>query len=74
MALTCGIYVIRDTDGNILFKVKGVLAFMYLRRVLLDGAGNSMLLSDEKTRTAHYRWQVFRGGSTKPRDFIFTAN
>ncbi|KAL9428657.1 hypothetical protein AB3S75_030612 [Citrus x aurantiifolia] len=48
MALTCGIYVIRDTDGNILFKVKGVLAFMHLRRVLLDGAGNSMLLSDER--------------------------
>ncbi|GAY32177.1 hypothetical protein CUMW_000980 [Citrus unshiu] len=75
MTITDGNFVVTDTNGNILFKVKGVfLTFIHQRRVLLDGAGNPILTLREKAMTAHHRWQqVFRGESTEPQDLIFSA-
>lgn len=59
MTITDGNFVVTDTNGNILFKVKGVfLTFIHQRRVLLDGAGNPILTLREKAMTAHHRWQV----------------
>ncbi|KAH9673243.1 protein LURP-one-related 15 [Citrus sinensis] len=68
MTITDGNFVVTDTNGNILFKVKGVfLTFIHQRRVLLDGAGNPILTLREKAMTAHHRTKldVFLANNTK---------
>ncbi|ESR42770.1 protein LURP-one-related 15 [Citrus sinensis] len=73
MIFSSGNFDVKDTNGNILFKVKNVFAFMRRRRVLLDGAGNPIATIREKAMSRHRRWQVFRGESSDPRDLIFSA-
>lgn len=73
MIFSSGGFDVKDTNGNILFKVKDVFAFMRRRRVLLDGAGNPIVTLREKAISQHHRWQVFRGESTERRHLIFSA-
>ncbi|KAJ4704306.1 LURP-one-like protein [Melia azedarach] len=73
MTITDGNFVVTDTNGNILFKVKGVFLTLHQRRVLVDRAGNAIVTLREKAMTAHHRWQVFRGESTEPQDLLFSA-
>ncbi|GMN40498.1 hypothetical protein TIFTF001_009717 [Ficus carica] len=70
--MTGGNFAVTDVNGNIMFKVKGVLSFRG-RRVLLDATGNPIVTLRQKLMTMHARWQVFRGESTKSRDLLFSA-
>lgn len=72
LTMTGGNFAVTDVNGNIMFKVKGVLSFRG-RRVLLDAAGNPIVTLCQKMMSMHERWQVFRGESTKPRDLLFSA-
>ncbi|KAJ0027532.1 hypothetical protein Pint_35000 [Pistacia integerrima] len=66
-ALSDGNFAVTDINCNILFKVKGKLLSLHDKRVLLDGAGNPLLIS------LHEKWHVFRGDSTDFKDLLFTA-
>ncbi|KAJ0088385.1 hypothetical protein Patl1_31488 [Pistacia atlantica] len=66
-ALSDGNFAVTDINGNILFKVKGKLLSLHDKRVLLDGAGNALLIS------LHEKWHVFRGDSTDFKDLLFTV-
>ncbi|KAK9289584.1 hypothetical protein L1049_007740 [Liquidambar formosana] len=72
--LTDGNYVVKDANGNILFKVKGSFLDMRNRRVLLDAAGNPIVTLRQKIMSAHSRWKVFRGDSSDTdQDLLFSA-
>ncbi|KAK4833986.1 hypothetical protein QYF36_014466 [Acer negundo] len=43
MTITDGNFVVQDINGNILFKVKGVLMSIHDRHVLLDAAGKPLV-------------------------------
>ncbi|KAJ7950075.1 LURP-one-like protein [Quillaja saponaria] len=74
LTLSDGNFVVTDVNGNIIFKVKGILfTFVHRRRVLIDAAGNPIVTLRQKAMSAHSRWQVFRGDSTDSKDLIFSA-
>ncbi|KAH7514715.1 hypothetical protein FEM48_Zijuj11G0120000 [Ziziphus jujuba var. spinosa] len=67
MTITDGNFVVTDINGNIMFKVKGAFLTFRDRRVLLDAAGNPIIM------TAHDRWEVYRGDSTDSSNLLFSA-
>ncbi|KAK3227449.1 hypothetical protein Dsin_007311 [Dipteronia sinensis] len=69
--ITGGNFDVKDTNGNLVLKVKGLL--FPSRRVILDNAGNPIVTLSQKTLTAHNRWEVFRGDSIDYDDMIFSA-
>ncbi|XP_017974735.1 PREDICTED: protein LURP-one-related 15 [Theobroma cacao] len=71
--ITDGNFVVTDITGNILFKVKAASLTIHDHRVLLDAAGNPIITFKNKLRSAHDRWQAFRGDSTDSSDLIFTV-
>ncbi|XP_030924244.1 protein LURP-one-related 15-like [Quercus lobata] len=69
-----GNFVVTDTNGNIIFKVKGVLlTLVHQRRIIVDAAGNPIVTIRDKVMSAHSRWQAFRGESTDSKDLLFSA-
>ncbi|WRX19838.1 LURP-one-related - like 9 [Theobroma cacao] len=58
---------VTDANGSLIFKVKGKLFSIRDRRVLLDAAGNPLIL------TVHRRWQVFRGENNSSNDLLFST-
>ncbi|KAJ0088387.1 hypothetical protein Patl1_31484 [Pistacia atlantica] len=63
-----------DSDGNILFNVKGVaFSVIHHRRILYDAAGTPIVTIQRKVKSAHDRWQVFRGDSKETSDLIFSV-
>ncbi|WOL16615.1 hypothetical protein Cni_G25403 [Canna indica] len=73
LSLTDSDFSVTDVNGNVLFKVKGVIFSLRDRCVLLDAAGNPLLTMQQKILSAHRRWQVFRGESTDPKDALFSV-
>ncbi|XP_022734698.1 protein LURP-one-related 10-like [Durio zibethinus] len=73
LTITDGNFLVTDSNGNIIFKVKGTFLTINDRRVLLDAAGNPIVTLKQKLISAHDRWQVFRGDSTDSSDLIFSA-
>ncbi|CAL2268578.1 unnamed protein product [Prunus armeniaca] len=65
LTITHGSFVVTDVNGNIILKVKG--------DHVLDAAGYPIITLRQKLMSAHERWQVFRGKSTKSRDLIFST-
>ncbi|XP_042450300.1 protein LURP-one-related 10-like [Zingiber officinale] len=61
------LYKVKDTNGDVVFKVKGV--FFSSRRLLLDAAGTPLLTMKPK---GFSRWRVFRGESSSPDDLLFS--
>ncbi|KAK3219888.1 hypothetical protein Dsin_013858 [Dipteronia sinensis] len=75
--ITRGNFEVQDINGNILFNAKGFLmhrpkGFLMHRRVLFDAAGKP-LVTLQKVRSLHDRWQVFRGEGKDFKDLIFNA-
>ncbi|XVF82035.1 hypothetical protein PTKIN_Ptkin16aG0010600 [Pterospermum kingtungense] len=68
-----GDLVVRDDDGNMVFKVKPASVTLHDRQVLLDAAGNHFVTLRKKLMTTHDRWQVFRGESSKRSDLLFSV-
>ncbi|KAL4606407.1 hypothetical protein ACB092_09G100300 [Castanea dentata] len=56
-----------NTNGNIIFKVKGVFSLVHKRRIIVDAIGNPIKM------TAHRRWKAYRGDSTDSKDLLFGA-
>ncbi|KAJ7947174.1 Protein LURP-one-related 15 [Quillaja saponaria] len=73
MRATDGIFVVKDVNGKTIFKVKDSFFTLHDRRVLLDSAGNPLVILYKQIRSMHDRWNVFRGTSTEPEDLIFTV-
>ncbi|KAK4582255.1 hypothetical protein RGQ29_025434 [Quercus rubra] len=74
LTLSDGNFVVTDTNGNIIFKVKGVLlTLVHQRRIIVDAAGNPIVTIRDKVMSAHSRWQAFRGESTDSKDLLFSA-
>ncbi|XP_042447657.1 protein LURP-one-related 15-like [Zingiber officinale] len=64
-------YKVKDTNGDVVFMVKGV--FFSNRRLLLDTAGNPLHTMKPKAFSWHGTWRVFRGESTSPNDLLFSV-
>ncbi|XP_074562646.1 protein LURP-one-related 15-like [Curcuma longa] len=64
------LYKVKDTNGDLVFKVKGVS--FGSRRLLLDAAGTPLLTMKPKVFSWHQTWRVFRGESTSPNDLLFS--
>ncbi|XP_050244086.1 protein LURP-one-related 15-like [Quercus robur] len=74
LTISDGNFVVTDTNGNIIFKVKGVLlTLVHQRRIIVDAAGNPIVTIRDKVMSAHSRWQAFRGESTDSKDLLFSA-
>ncbi|KAG6470435.1 protein LURP-one-related 15-like [Zingiber officinale] len=66
------LYKVKDTNGDVVFMVKGVS--FSSRRLLLDAAGkNPLLTMKPKASSWHEAWRVFRGDSTNPNDLVFSV-
>ncbi|XP_074591706.1 protein LURP-one-related 15-like [Curcuma longa] len=65
------LYKVEDTNGDVVFKVKGVS--FSSRRLLLDAAGTPLLTMKPKALSWHETWRVFRGESTSPNDLLFSV-
>ncbi|KAG5088984.1 hypothetical protein GLYMA_01G129100v4 [Glycine max] len=66
-------FTVTDVNGQIVFSLKASLMTLHDHRVLLDAAGEPVVTLRRKLMTAHDRWEVFRGGSTEPKDLIFSV-
>ncbi|KAK9072991.1 hypothetical protein SSX86_007313 [Deinandra increscens subsp. villosa] len=73
LALSDGHFGVTDVNGNLMFKLKGKLLSVHGKRLLVDAAGNRILTLQKKLTSGRKRWQCFRGDSTDPRDFVFSA-
>ncbi|XP_074592149.1 protein LURP-one-related 10-like [Curcuma longa] len=65
------LYKVEDTNGDVVFKVKG--SSLSSRLLLLDAAGTPLLTMKPKALTLHDTWSVFRGKSTSPNDLLFSV-
>ncbi|CAI9090386.1 OLC1v1025149C1 [Oldenlandia corymbosa var. corymbosa] len=66
-------FTVKDVAKNTMFKVKGKLLSVHDKRVLLDASGTPTLTLTNKIMSAHSRWKVYRGASTRSADLIFSA-
>ncbi|XP_074562644.1 protein LURP-one-related 15-like [Curcuma longa] len=66
------LYKVEDTNGDVVFKVKGVSLSSRLL-LLLDAAGTPLLTMKPKVFSWHETWSVFRGESTSPNDLLFSV-
>ncbi|CAL9222866.1 unnamed protein product [Arabidopsis halleri] len=73
MKITDGNFVIKNGEGNVLFKVKDPFFSIHEKRILVDGYGTKVLTLKGKIMTMHDRWRVFRGGSTEESDLLYTV-
>ncbi|PSS17678.1 Protein LURP-one-related like [Actinidia chinensis var. chinensis] len=68
-----GKFIVTDTKGNLLFKVKKSHFKVHDQRVLIDAAGNHIVTLKEKMMTAHNRWEVCNGDSSSSKNIVFSA-
>lgn len=54
LTLAEGTFGVTDTNGNIMFKVKGKVFSIHDRRVLLDAAGNPLLTFHQKVLLLYF--------------------
>ncbi|KAK1351538.1 hypothetical protein POM88_054225 [Heracleum sosnowskyi] len=73
MSISRGNFGVTDTNGNIMFKVKGKVMSLRTRRVLLDAAGTPIVSFQKKIMSMHSTWKVYRGDSNDSKDLLFTV-
>ncbi|CAA0830579.1 Protein LURP-one-related 15 [Striga hermonthica] len=73
LTLSKGNFEVKDANGNLMFKVNGKLFCLHDQHTLVDAAGKTIVTFRRKIFSAHGRWQVFRGESTKPNDLLFSV-
>ncbi|XP_065871005.1 protein LURP-one-related 15-like [Euphorbia lathyris] len=66
-------FSIKDVNGALIFKIKSKFMSIHDRRFLKDAAGNTIVNLRQKIRTAHRRWEAFRGESTDEKDLLFSV-
>ncbi|CAN4116067.1 unnamed protein product [Withania somnifera] len=67
-----GEFVVSNMNGDAMFQIRGTALGWHNKRVILDVAGNPLVTLKEKILSEHRRWNVFRGGNTEDKDFLFT--
>ncbi|KAJ0716244.1 putative tubby-like protein [Helianthus annuus] len=67
-----GYLEITDIQNNIMFTIRSCNTPLHCQRLMRDGCGTPIAMLP-KNRTAHDRWNVFRGESNADSDMIFTA-
>ncbi|GAA0168963.1 hypothetical protein LIER_23547 [Lithospermum erythrorhizon] len=60
-----GNFDITDSDGKLLFSVKGKLFSMHDKRTMYDAYGNPLVTFCSKSMSMHDKWYAYRGDSTK---------
>ncbi|XP_010066196.2 protein LURP-one-related 15 [Eucalyptus grandis] len=73
MTLSSGNFVVTNSSGDLIFKVKGALLTLHDRRVLIDATGQPVLTLRREIRADHGPWRAFKGKSSDMRDLVFTA-
>ncbi|KAK9048954.1 hypothetical protein SSX86_032080 [Deinandra increscens subsp. villosa] len=68
-----GDFVITDTENKIILTVKSCDTVFHRQRLLLDECERPIATLRAKNKTAHARWNVFRGESKAESDMIFSA-
>ncbi|KAM0069743.1 putative tubby-like protein [Helianthus debilis subsp. tardiflorus] len=68
-----GYLEITDIQNNIMFTIRSCNTPLHCQRLMRDGRGTPIAMLRAKNRTAHDRWNVFRGQSNADSDMIFTA-
>ncbi|XP_017222325.2 protein LURP-one-related 10 [Daucus carota subsp. sativus] len=73
LTLSEGNFNVTDSNGTLMFSIKGRLLSLRDRRVLLDVYGNPVVSLQQKVLSLHRRWEVYRGDSTDSKDILFTV-
>ncbi|KAL8153630.1 hypothetical protein V2J09_011390 [Rumex salicifolius] len=73
MTLREGQFNVTDVQGNVMFSVKGSVFSIHDQRVVHDAGGVPILCLRQKVFSAHRRWYVYRGESSKEQDMLFTV-
>ncbi|KAJ0482965.1 putative tubby-like protein [Helianthus annuus] len=68
-----GYLEITDIQNNIMFTIRSCNTPLHCQRLMRDGRGTPIAMLRAKNRTAHDRWNIFRGQSNADSDMIFTA-
>ncbi|KAF5775038.1 putative tubby-like protein [Helianthus annuus] len=68
-----GYLEITDIQNNIMFTIRSCNTPLHCQRLMRDGRGTPIAMLRAKNRTAHDRWNIFRGQSNVDSDMIFTA-
>jgi uncharacterized protein YxjI len=63
---------VKDSNGNIVLKLKGRWLGIHEKRWLCDPSGVPLITMQDKKRTAHGRWHMYRGDSTDSSNLICT--
>ncbi|URD81911.1 hypothetical protein MUK42_02614 [Musa troglodytarum] len=71
--LNCHRLAVTDTDGNVVFKVEADKCSLRSRQVVVDASGEPVISMQQKLRSVHDRWQVFKGDSSDAKDLLFSV-
>ncbi|URD79487.1 hypothetical protein MUK42_05149 [Musa troglodytarum] len=71
--LNCDRLAVTDTDGNVVFKVEADKCSLRSRQVVVDASGKPVISMQQKLRSVHERWQVFKGDSSDAKHLLFSV-
>ncbi|CAL9207493.1 unnamed protein product [Musa hybrid cultivar] len=71
--LNCDHLAVTDINGNVVFKVEAHEWSLRNRQVVVDASGKPVISMQQKLRSVHDRWQVFKGDSSDPKDLLFSV-
>ncbi|XP_065030625.1 protein LURP-one-related 15-like [Musa acuminata AAA Group] len=71
--LNCDHLAVTDINGNVVFKVEAHKWSLRNRQVVVDASGKPVISMQQKLRSVHDRWQVFKGDSSDPKDLLFSV-
>lgn len=73
MSVSEGNFGVTDSEGKVMFTVRGKLFSTRDRRVLLDAYGKPLVCLQQKIITARRRWEIFKGDSADHKDLLFSV-
>ncbi|XP_065030623.1 protein LURP-one-related 15-like [Musa acuminata AAA Group] len=71
--LNCDHLAVTDINGNVVFKVEAHKWSLRNRQVVVDASGKPVISMQQKLRSIHDRWQVFKGNSSDPKHLLFSV-